>query len=101
MEELKLECLVEGYEGTYFEVGQVWETKSGYTLKIKEFNLKADVYKVIMVSDDLIGNYYYTSEGKKIQGFESELDLVRLISTEAQTESIPSEEPQPKTLSEY
>lgn len=92
MEELKLECLVEGYEGTYFEVGQVWEAKSGYNLKIKSFDLKADVYKIIMVSDDLIGNYYYTSEGKKIQGFESELDLVRLISTE---------EPQPKTLSEY
>lgn len=97
MEELKLECLVEGYEGTYFEVGQVWETKSGYKLKIKSFDLKADVYKIIMISDDLIGNFYYTLEGKKIQGFESELDLVRLISTESTT----TEEPQPKTLSEY
>lgn len=101
MEELKLECLVEGYEGTYFEVGQVWETKLGYKLKIKSLDLKADVYKIIMISDDLIGNYYYTSEGKKIQGFESELDLVRLILTEAPTESTFSEEPQPKTLSEY
>lgn len=101
MAELKLECLVEGYEGTYFEIGQVWETKSGYKLKIKSFDLKADVYKVIMVSDGLIGNYYYTLQGKKIQGFESELDLVKLISTEDTTESTLSEEPQPKTLSEY
>ena len=97
MAELKLECLVEGYEGTYFEVGQVWETKSGYRLKIKSFNLTEEVYKIIMVSDDLIGNYYYTLEGKKIQGFESDLDLVKLISAE----STPTENPQPKTLSEY
>lgn len=102
MEELKLECLVEGYEGTYFEVGQVWETRGGERFKVKGFNLNVDVYRITMVGvDDLTKDfYYYTLKGKKIHGLDSVLDLVRLISTEAPTESTPSE-PQPKTLSEY
>lgn len=102
MEELKLECLVKGYEGTYFEVGQVWETKSGCKLKVKGFDFETDIYKLTMTEGGgSTGEYYYTSKGEDEQGRESDLDLVRLISTETPTESIPSEEPQPKTLSEY
>jgi indole-3-glycerol phosphate synthase len=32
--------LVEGYEGTYFEVGQVWETRNGLKLRVKDFNFE-------------------------------------------------------------
>ena len=49
MEELKLEGLVEGYEGTYFEVGQVWETRGGLQLKVKNFDFEEDAYKVTLV----------------------------------------------------
>ncbi len=100
MEELKLECLVEGYEGTYFEIGQVWETRKGDKLKVKEFDFETDIYKLTMTEvDDSTEEYYYyyTPKGEELQGEESELDLVKLISTEA----TPSEESQPKTLSEY
>ena len=44
--ELKLECLIEGYEGTYFKIGQVWETREGDRLKIKDFYFKPDFYKL-------------------------------------------------------
>ena len=102
MEELKLECLVEGYEGTYFEVGQVWEIKSGDILKVKGFDFETDIYKLTMTEvDDLDEEYYYTSKGEDVEGAESDLDLVKLISTEVPTESTPTENPQPKTLSEY
>ena len=103
MEELKLECLVEGYEGTYFEIGQVWETREGGKLKVKEFDFETDIYKLTMteVDDSTKEEYYYTPKGEELQGEESELDLVKLIPTEIPTEDIPSEEPQPKTLSEY
>ncbi len=98
MEELKLECLVEGYEGTYFEIGQVWQIKLGDRLKVKEFDFETDIYKLIMTEvDDSTPKYYYTPKGEELQGEESVLDLVKLISTEA----TPSKESQPKTLSEY
>ena len=98
MEELKLECLVRGYEGTYFKIGQVWQIKSGDRLKVKEFDFEIDIYKLIMTEvDDSTPKYYYTPKGEELQGKESELDLVKLISTEA----TPSKESQPKTLSEY
>ena len=98
MNDTKLECLIKGYEGTYFEIGQVWEIKSGDMLKVKEFDFETDIYKLTMTEvDDSTPEYYYTPKGEELQGEESELDLVKLISTE----DIPSEEPQPKTLSEY
>ena len=84
MEELKLECLVEGYEGTYFEVGQVWEIKSGDILKVKGFDFETDIYKLTMTEvDDSTPNYYYTPKGEELQEEESDLDLVKLISTES------------------
>ena len=98
MEELKLECLVEGYEGTYFEIGQVWETRKGGKIKVKGFDFNTDVYKLTMMEvGDSDEEYYYSSKGEDVQGIETELDLVKLISTEA----TPSKESQPKTLSEY
>ena len=103
MEELKLECLVEGYEGTYFEVGQVWETRDGLKLRVSDFNFETDVYKVTLVFKD---NYklHYTKKGEFLIGKKNENDLVKLIinrnESEAQTEITPKE-PQPKTLSEY
>ena len=98
MEELKLECLVEGYEGTYFEIGQVWQIKSGDRLKVKEFDFETDIYKLTMTEvDDSTPKYYYTPKGEELQGEESELDLVKLISTEA----TPSKESQQKTQSEF
>ena len=98
MEELKLECLVEGYEGTYFEIGQVWGDRNGDKLKVKGFDFETDIYKLTMTEvDDSTPEYYYTPKGEELQGEESELDLVKLISTEA----TPSKESQPKTISEY
>ena len=98
MNHKKLECLVEGYEGTYFEVGQVWEMREGGKLKVKGFDLKAKVYKLAMTEvGDSTEEYYYTLKGEDAQGIETEFDLVKLIPTEA----TPSKESQPKTLSEY
>lgn len=107
MKELKLECLVEGYEGTYFEVGQVWETRDGIN-KAKIIEIKRDKginYPIVCqyynkTRDDYF-IYNVDKYGKYTRLSEYRFDLVKLISTEASTESIPSEEPQPKTLSEY
>ena len=102
MEELKLECLVEGYEGTYFEIGQVWETRRGDKLKVKGFDFRTNVYKLILTEvGDSTEKYYYSAKGEDIQGRETDLNLVKLISTEIPTETISSKESQPKTLSEY
>lgn len=95
MNDKKLECLVEGYEGTYYEIGQVWETRNGEKIVFKDFIKDAD-YPLLFD----IGNTIYeefTLRGTFYEGDEHDLDLVKLISTE----STPSEEPQPKTLSEY
>lgn len=98
MNDKKLECLVEGYEGTYFEVGQVWETRNGEKIVFKDFIKDADypllfdIGNTIYEEFTLRGTFFY-ADAKVKHG----LDLVKLISTE----STPSEEPQPKTLSEY
>ena len=94
MNHKKLECLVEGYEGTYYEIGQVWETRNGKKIVIKDF-IKDEDYPLLFD----IGNTIYeefTLRGTFYEGDEHDLDLVKLISTE----STPSK-PQPKTLSEY
>ena len=94
MNDKKLECLVEGYEGTYYEIGQVWETRNGEKIVFKDFIKDAD-YPLLFD----IGNTIYeefTLRGTFYEGDEHDLDLVKLISTE----STPSK-PQPKTLSEY
>ena len=94
MNDKKLECLVEGYEGTYYEVGQVWETRNGEKIVLKDFIKDAD-YPLLFD----IGNTIYeefTLRGTFYEGDEHDLDLVKLISTE----STPSK-PQSKTLSEY
>lgn len=108
MEEQKLECFVEGYEGTYFEVGQVWETREGLKLKVKDFDFEEDTYKVTLVElgDNSTFELYYTQKGEYWVGDNvSNEVLVKLITeineSEVPTESTPSEEPQPKTLSEY
>lgn len=96
-EELKLVCLVEGYEGTYFEVGQVWLTAQG-SEKVKIIQLNVDT--TVLVEGKI--RYSVQLNGKfNKSGLESLRDLARLISTETPTEPIPTEEPQPKTLSEY
>ena len=83
MEELKLECLVRGYEGTYFEIGQVWEIREGDKLKVKGFDFETDIYKLTMTEvDDSTEEYYYTLKGEDIQGSEYNFDLVKLIPTE-------------------
>ena len=98
MEELKLECLVEGYEGIYFEIGQVWETWEGGKLKVKGFDYGIGIYLIIMTEvGDSTKEYNYYSNGEKVHRGESKLDLVKLISTE----DTPPKESQPKTLSEY
>ena len=97
MNDKKLECLVEGYEGTYFEVGQVWETRNGEKIVLKDFiknetyPLLFDIGNTIYEEFTLRGTFFY-ADAKVKHG----LDLVKLISTE----SIPSK-PEPKTLSEY
>jgi hypothetical protein len=94
MNDKKLECLVEGYEGTYYEIGQVWETRNGEKIVLKDFIKDAD-YPLLFD----IGNTIYEEfalRGTFYEGDEHDLDLVKLISTE----STPSK-PEPKTLSEY
>ena len=94
MNDKKLECLVEGYEGTYYEIGQVWETRNGEKIVLKDFIKDAD-YPLLFD----IGNTIYeefTLRGTFYEGDEHDLDLVKLISTE----STPSKQ-QSKTLSEY
>ena len=97
MNDKKLECLVEGYEGTYFEVGQVWETRNGEKIVLTDFiknetyPLLFDIGNTIYEEFTLRGTFFY-ADAKVKHG----LDLVKLISTE----STPSK-PQPKTLSEY
>jgi hypothetical protein len=88
--------LVENYEGTYFEVGQVWLTAQG-SEKVKIIQLNEDT--TILVEGKI--RYSVQLNGKfNKSGLESERDIIKLISTETPTESTPSE-PQPKTLSEY
>lgn len=105
-DEQKLECLVEGYEGTYFELGQVWETREGNKLKIICFDLKTDMYKVTLfeLEDKDKNNLYYTQKGEFYEEEMSDMNLVKLITDnneiEVVTETTPSD-PQPKTLSEY
>ena len=97
MNHKKLECLVEGYEGTYFEVGQVWETRGGDRLKVKGFDLRTDINKLIMAEvDDPTEEMCYNLKGGYAHWRELG-ELVKLISTDA----TPSKESQPKTLSEY
>ena len=94
MNDKKLECLVDGYEGTYYELGQVWETKGGAKVTLKGFSDDKD-YPLLFD----IGNTIYeefTLRGTFYEGDEHGLDLVKLISTE----STPSKQ-QSKTLSEY
>ena len=87
MNDTKLECLIKGYEGTYFEIGQIWKIKSGDMLKVKEFDFEADIYKLTMTEvDDSTPNYYYTTKGEELQEEESDLNLVKLISTETLTQ---------------
>ena len=77
MERLKLECLVKGYEDTFFEVGQVWETKVGYD-KVKVLQLNPD--NTIFVE----GRFKYSVglNGKfNKSGLESNLDLHRLVTS--------------------
>ena len=84
--ELKLECLIEGYEGTYFKIGQVWETREGDRLKIKDFYFKPDFYKLAVTKiNNSDKEFYYTLKGKYVKDKESDLDLVRLVSTEVPT----------------
>ena len=95
---LKLECLVKGYEGTYFEIGQVWETRGGDRLEVKGFDFRTDTFKLTMAEvDDSTEERYYTLKGEYVVGREMEIDLVKLIPAEATL----SKESQPKTLSEY
>ena len=97
MNDKKLECLVEGYEGTYYEIGQVWETRNGEKIVFKDFIKDADypllfdIGNTIYEEFTLRGTFFY-ADAKVKHG----LDLVKLISTE----STPSK-PEPKTLSEY
>ena len=94
MNDKKLECLVEGYEGTYYEVGQVWETKGGAKVTLKGFSVDKDYPLLFDVGYRDLEEF--TQRGTFYEGAEHDLDLVKLISTE----STPSK-PQPKTLSEY
>ena len=98
--ELKLKCLVKGYKGTYFEIGQIWETREGNRLKVKYFNFKPKFYKLTITEINISKKeFYYTLKGEYVKGKESDFDLIKLISTEVQTESTPTEDIQSKTLS--
>lgn len=91
--ELKLECLIKGYEGTYFKIGQIWKTREGDRLKVKDFYFKPDFYKLAVTKiNNSKKEFYYTLKGEYVRGKESDLDLIELISTEVQIESTPIED---------
>src|SRR5574344_2251407 len=94
MNDKKLECLVEGYEGTYYEVGQVWETRGGAKVTLKGFSVDEDYPLLFDVGYRDLEEF--TQRGTFYEDVEYAFDLVKLISTE----STPSK-PEPKTLSEY
>ena len=99
--ELKLKCLVKGYKGTYFKIGQVWETREGDKLKVNDFYFKTDSYKLALTKNNSKKEFYYTLKGEYVKGKESDFDLIKLVSTEVQIESTPTEDIQSKTLSKY
>lgn len=86
MEKNKLSCLIEGYAGTYFEVGQIWETR--------DENIKARIirtstsenYPIICEYQDIFEDRMFEAtvdiHGKYNNSFKHRLDLVKLISTE-------------------
>ena len=76
MNHKKLECLVEGYEGTYFEIGQVWETRKGSKFKVKGFDFRTDTFKLIMAEVDDPTEETYSLKGGYVQCCESDLDLI-------------------------
>ena len=94
MNDKKLECLVEGYEGTYYEVGQVWETRGGAKVTLKGFI--DDKNYPLLFDVGYRDLEEFTQRGTFYEDGEYAFDLVKLISTE----STPSK-PEPKTLSEY
>lgn len=86
MEKNKLSCLIEGYAGTYFEVGQIWETR--------DENIKARIirtstsenYPIICEYQDSFEDKIFEStvdiHGKHNKSSKHRLDLTKLISTE-------------------
>ena len=65
MKEQKLKCEIKCYEDTYFEIGQVWETR--------DENIKAKIIK-ILANDNMfpiICEYYDSFENRM---FESTVD---------------------------
>lgn len=91
MNDTKLSCLVEGYEGTYFEIGQVWETRDGEKVTLKK-STPNNNYPLLF---DVGYNYLerFTLKGTLYKDVKHRFDLVKLISTPSRL--------QPKTLSEY
>lgn len=80
MNDTKLSCLVEGYEGTYFEIGQIWETRGGDKYEVINFNFGSDTYKVktYKMGNPTFKNFY-TQKGEDWEGEEAAEDLVKLI----------------------
>lgn len=97
MSEPKLKCLVEGYEDTYFEIGQVWETRNGEKIRLKGFTGNAAYPLLFDRGNDRYNEF--TLKGNLFEDFEYELDLVKLILPKFPIKSTPSKPP--KTLSEY
>ena len=98
MNDKKLECLVEGYEGTYYEVGQVWETRDGAKVTLKGFSVDEDYPLLFDVGYRDLEEF--TLKGTFYEDIGHRFDLIKLISTEVLTEVSPSE-PKQKTFSEY
>lgn len=109
MEELKVECLIEGYEGTYFEVGQIWETRDGINkakiieiLTEKEYPIYPILCEYYNKAEDRNFEFNVDKYGKYTRLNRNRLDLIKLISTETPTESTPSEtQLKTKTFSDY
>lgn len=86
MKELKLKCKIDGYEGTYFEVGQIWETRDE-NIKAKIIRILAnDNYPILCEYQDSFEDKIFEStvdiHGKYNKSFKHRLDLTKLISTE-------------------
>ena len=86
MKEIKLKCKIDGYEGTYFEVGQIWETRDE-NIKAKIIRILAnDNYPILCEYHDSFEDRMFEStvdiHGKYNKSFKHRLDLTKLISTE-------------------
>lgn len=79
-QENDLKCLVPGYEGTYFKIGQIWETRNGNTVKVVGFDHNHHTFKIVVIEEKNSDKLTYTQRGSYYEDEEDRRDLVKLSS---------------------